>query len=133
MLTQGEHLHVTHAHTPKLPACLPAHLSPTNAGGVPSYFTVGADYNLGGPHTLGDLAAGIEWAPTLITASPAVLAASQTKRQSALPLSAARAPAAAAAAAAGLGATGLGMSRDSGTGGRLGRAGLSGLWNNLAR
>lgn len=102
--------HICHTHT---------------TGGVPSYFSVGADYNMGGPHTLGDLAAGIEWAPTLITASPAVLAASQTKRQSALPHSAAQAAlvqtAAGAAAASG---DGGGSGRPGG-----GRVGPAGLWS----
>jgi hypothetical protein len=73
---------------------------------------------MGGPHTLGDLAAAIEWAPTLITASPAVLAASQTKRQSALPLSAARTSATAVSAGEG-----------SGRHGTQGRAGRAGIWN----
>lgn len=98
---------------------------PLCPGGVPSYFTaLGADYNMGGPHTLGDLAAGIEWAPTLITASPAVLAASQTKRQSALPLAASRAST--TAAAAGVGA-GEGSGRHSAHHGRMGRWNL-GRW-----
>eukprot|EP00775_Hariotina_reticulata_P014751 gene14751-14921_t len=56
-------------------------LPPTAAAGDSGSFNVGADYNLGGPHTLGDMAAGIEWAPNFITASPEALAAAHTKRQ----------------------------------------------------
>jgi hypothetical protein len=75
------------------------------AGGSTAGFNVGADYNLGGPHTLGDMAA-VEWAPNFITASPETLAASHTKMQLRAPLSrlgrpgAASAGGAAAAAAA---------------------------------
>jgi len=99
-------------------------------GGIPSSFSVGADYNLGGPHTLGDLAAGIEWAPTLITASPAVLAASQTKRQSALPLSATRlrGPAHGAGGQWEGGAAGAG-GEGSGSGRLTGMLRGSGVWN----
>lgn len=76
------------------------------------YAGLGADYNIGGPHTLGDMAT-IEWAPNVITASPATLAASHTKRQLRAPLSTIR--------GGGLGETAA-----------VGRQG-SGLWGGVGR
>lgn len=73
---------------------------------APEYGSLGSDYNIAGPHTLGDVAASIEWAPNIITASPATLAASHTKRQLKAPLSSIRGGGLGplrAAAAAGLG------------------------------
>jgi hypothetical protein len=64
-----------------LPSPLPSPLPTAAAAGDSGSFNLGADYNLGGPHTLGDMAAAIEWAPNFITASPEALAAAQTKRQ----------------------------------------------------
>jgi hypothetical protein len=74
------------------------------AGSGAAGFNVGADYNLGGPHTLGDMAA-VEWAPNFITASAETLAASHTKMQLRAPRSRLGRPAAASTsgAAAGVG------------------------------
>jgi uncharacterized membrane protein YgcG len=93
-------------------------------------FSVGADYNLGGPHTLGDLAAGISWAPALISASPAALAASHIKRQSAAPALHARHVVAGGQPEE----LTLGGSGGSGSSGRFGRTGSGGgFWGGLGR
>lgn len=81
-----------------------------SGGGGAAGFNVGADYNLGGPHTLGDMAA-VEWAPNFITASPATLAASHTKMQLRAPLSRLARPGAMSAGGAAAAGGGAGLTR----------------------